>query len=239
MLSGPCLETTFSHILANSPLSADEDHGAGRRYETGLIDVVPLFFFHDNRADIGDQIVVGRPFAEQRPQIVIFLAEQTGAKLAIRSQPDAGAMAAKGLRYRGNEANFARGAIREAVFAGCFATLMGYLLERPTGLNALVDFGGGYDQVAGPVAVGIKRHEFDNAHDDAGFAGEQSEGFDFVVVDAAYQNGVHLGGGQARFLRDVNAVHHGRKRLGSGDTLEFPRIQGIEADVDTAEAGSQ
>jgi len=35
---------------------------------------LPLFFSMTIEPDIGDQIVVGRPFAEQRPQIVIFLA---------------------------------------------------------------------------------------------------------------------------------------------------------------------
>src|SRR6266853_6911846 len=99
-------------------------------------------------------------------------------------------MATERLGYRGNEANFARGAIRKAVFAGCFAALVGYLCEWPASVDALVDFGRGHDQTTGPVAVGVERHEFDEAHDDAGFAGERSEGFDFVVVDAANQNGV-------------------------------------------------
>ncbi len=47
--------------------------------------MVALLFFHDDGADIGDQILVGRPFAQQRSQVMIVLAEQAGAELAIGS----------------------------------------------------------------------------------------------------------------------------------------------------------
>src|SRR5260370_37250281 len=143
-----------------------------------------LFFFHDNRADVGDQILIGRTFAEKRPKVMIFLAEQAGPELAIGSQPDARAMAAEGLGHRGDEADFAGHAVGKAVFAGGLATLVGHLYERPTGVDALVDFGGGDYQFTRPVAVRVEGHELDKAHDDAGLAGKQSEGFDLVVVEA-------------------------------------------------------
>src|SRR6266480_2493354 len=43
---------------------------------------------------------------------------------------------------------------------------------------------------------------------------------DFVVVEAADQDGIHFGWRQACFLSDIDAVHHRRKRLGSGDAFE-------------------
>ena len=46
---------------------------------------------------------------------------------------------AEGLGHRGDEADFAGGAIGKAVFAGGFAALVGNLLKRPAGIDALVD----------------------------------------------------------------------------------------------------
>src|SRR5712664_4350610 len=110
-----------------------------------------LFFFHNNRGDIGDQILVGGPLTEQGAQVVVVLAEQTGAELAVGSEPDAGAMATEGLRHRGDEADFAGSAIGKAVFAGGLAALVRNLYERPAGVDTLVDFRGGHNEVACPV----------------------------------------------------------------------------------------
>src|SRR3989454_4141764 len=199
MLSGPwsLLGSFIFSQFGYFPLSADEDHGARRLNEAWLIDAVALFFFHDNGTDVSDQVLVGGSLAQQRPQIMIVLAEQAGAELAIGSQPDAGAMTTEGLGHRGDEADFAGGAISEAVFAGGFAALVGDLFERPVRVDAAVNLRGRHNEGARPVAVGIERHELYETHDDARFAGKQSKGFDFVVVDAANQDGVHFGRRQA------------------------------------------
>src|SRR5713101_1302897 len=123
---------------------------------------------------------------------MVVLAEEAGAELAVGRQADAGAMAAKGLSHRRDEADFAGCAVSEAVFARGLAALVGDLLERPTGMDALMDLGGRNNKAASPMAVGIERHEFDKAHNDAGFAGVGSDSFDFVVVDAADEDGVDL-----------------------------------------------
>ena len=88
-----------------------------------------FFLFHDNRADIGNQILVGGSFAEQSAQVMIVLAEEAGAELAVGGQPDAGAMAAEGLGDRGDEANLAGCAVSKTVLAGGFATFVGDLFE--------------------------------------------------------------------------------------------------------------
>src|SRR6266404_1459282 len=94
-------------------------------------------------------------------------------------------MAAEGLSDRSDEADFAGRAVGKTELARGLAALVGDLLERPAGVDALVDLGGRNNEAASPMAVGVERHEFDKAHDDAGLAGVGSESFDFVVVDTA------------------------------------------------------
>src|SRR5258708_24141494 len=103
-------------------------------------------------------------------------------------------MAAKGLGPRGDQADFTGCAIGKAVFAGGFAPLVRDLFERPAGVDAAVHLRGRYNEVPGPMAIGIEWHKFNKAHDDAGFAGIRSEGLDFVIVDAANKNSVDFGG---------------------------------------------
>src|ERR1700745_1567428 len=145
-------------------------------------------------------------------------------------------MAAERLSHWGDEADFARRDVGKPILARGLAALVGNLDERPAGVDALVDFGGGDDKATSPMAVGIEGHEFDKAHNDAGFTGVGSESFDFVVVNAADQDGVDFGGGEARVLGRGDALDHGGEGLGSGDALEFPGIERIEADIDAAQA---
>jgi len=49
----------------------------------------------------------------------------------------------------------------------------GILLERQRAWMAMVDLAAGTTMGASPMAVGVERHEFDKAHDDAGFAGRR------------------------------------------------------------------
>src|SRR5260370_3142186 len=116
---------------------------------------MPLLFFRDNRANVSGQALVGGSFTQQRPQIMIVLAEKTGAELAVGSQPDARAMTAEGLCHRCDEADFAGRAIGKAVLSSGFAALVGYLRERPTSVDAAGDLGGGDNQATRPVAESI------------------------------------------------------------------------------------
>src|SRR6266436_7851028 len=166
-------------------LSPDKYHGTRGWHETGLIDAMALLLFHDYGADISGQILVGGAFAEQTAQVMIVLAEEARAELAVGGKPDAGAMAAERLGDRGDEADFTGCAVGEALFAGGLAALVGDLFERPAGLDTPVDLCGGDYQVTCPVTVGIERHEFDKTHDDAAIAGEFGKSFDFVIVEAA------------------------------------------------------
>src|SRR6266849_4830929 len=116
---------------------------------------------------------------------MIVLAEEAGAELAIGGQPDTGAVAAERLGHRGDEDDFAGCTVGKAVFACRLAAFVRYLLERPSGVDAAMDFRGWHYEAGSPVPVSIQRHELDKAHDDAGLAGVRGKGFDLIVVDAA------------------------------------------------------
>src|SRR5260370_10512087 len=97
-------------------------------------------------------------------------------------------MATKGLGHWGDEADFAGGAVSKAVFAGGFAAFMGNLLERPAGVDSLVDFGGGNNEAASPVAGGLEPHEPHKKHHEACFGGPTRHGVRLLIGDAADQH---------------------------------------------------
>src|SRR5882672_6200532 len=227
----------FFRASVRFSLASDKDHGARRGDKTGLVDAVAFLFFHDDGGDVGDQILVGGTFAQHGAQVVIVLAEKAGAEFAVGGQTDARAVAAERLRDWRDEADFAGGAIRETVFARGFAALVGNLHQRPARVNALLDFRGGDDEIARPVAVGIERHEFDETHDNAAVAGKFREGFDFIVIESADEDGVHFGGREARFLGGLDAVPDLGERFGTRDAFESGGVERIEADVDATETG--
>src|SRR6266850_2918481 len=227
----------FLRASVRFPLASDKNHGARRGDKTGLVDAVAFLFFHDDGGDVGDQILVGGAFAQHGAQVVIVLAEKTGAKFSVGGEADARAVTAEGLRDWGDEADFAGGAVGETVFARGFAALVGNLHQGPASVNALLDFRGRDDEIPGPVAVGIEGHEFDETHDDTAVAGEFCEGFDLVVIESADEDSVHFGGSEARFLGGFDAVHDLGKRFGTRNAFESGGVERIEADVDAAKPG--
>src|SRR5439155_7582 len=66
-------------------LASDKDHRTRGRHETGLVNAVAFLFFVDDRADIGDEVVVGGAFAKERAEVMIFPTEQAGAELDRKS----------------------------------------------------------------------------------------------------------------------------------------------------------
>src|SRR5438034_1177621 len=111
-------------------LASDKDHRTRGRHETGLVNAVAFLFFVDDRADIGDEVVVGGAFAKERAEVMIFPTEQAGAELAVGRDPDSRTKATEGLCDRGDEADFAGRAIGKAVFASGFAALVGNRSEE-------------------------------------------------------------------------------------------------------------
>jgi len=218
-------------------LASDEDHSARRRNKAGFVDVMAFFLFEDDGFNERSEILVGSAVAQQKAEIVVILAEKAGAELAVGSEADARAMAAESLRDGRDEADFARSAVGKPIFAGGLAGLVWNGNERPAGMDAGMDFRGRNNQVARPMAVGVEGHELNEAHDDAAIAREFGEGFDFILVETAHENGVDLDGSEAGGLRGVNAGHDGRKGFGAGDTLESCGIERVETDIDAAQSG--
>src|SRR5256885_17226497 len=104
----------------NSPLSPNKHHSTRGWYESRFVDAVPLFLIHNHRADVRAQILVGRAVPEQPAQIMIFLAEKTGAELTIGSQPNARGMSTERLRFLSDRPDFARRAIPKPILPSSF-----------------------------------------------------------------------------------------------------------------------
>src|SRR5580700_7522968 len=144
-------------------------------------------------------------------------------------------MPAERLRYRRDQTDFA-GPVDELVFARGFALLVLDFDERPPRINTAIHFRRGNHYVTRPGAVGVERHEFDEAHDQVAFAREFRERLHFVVVQAADQHGVHFYRTQARGLGGVNASHHLIESFCARDAFEFFVVERVEAYVDAVEA---
>src|SRR5580704_15100766 len=220
-------------------LATNENHCARRRLKTRRVNAMSFIFFSDDGADEGHNVIVAGAFTKQRAQVVIVLAEEAGAQFAVGGQANARAVAAKGLRDWSDQADFSGSAVGETIFAGGFTAFVGNLHERPAGVNTLVDFRGGDDEVARPMAIGVQRHKLDESHDDAALACEFGEGFDFVVIEATDEHGVYFCGSEPRALCRVNSSHDVGERLGASDTFESAGIERIQADIDAAKSGGQ
>jgi hypothetical protein len=104
-------------------------------------------------------------------------------------------------------------------------------------LDAFEDFAAGDDEVALPRVRGIERHKFDEAHGEFAFAGEFGEGLDFVVVDAADDDGVDLDGVHAEFAGETDAGENAGEAVAAGDFLKVCAVERIEAEADALESG--
>src|SRR5256885_2701007 len=166
----------------NSPLSPDKHHSTRGWYESRFVDAVPLFLIHHHRADIRAQILVGRAFPEQPAQIMVFLAEKTGAELTIGSQPNARAMSAERLRDRSDQRDFARRAIRKPILPSSFAAFVRNLLQRPARMDTPMNLRRGNHHLAAPMAIRVQWHKLNKAHDDAAFPCKRCESFHLIII---------------------------------------------------------
>ena len=151
-------------------------------------------------------LIIRRARAQVRAQVVLGHTEQTGADLAVRSQPDAIAVAAKGLADRRDDSDLAP-PIREGPAPGSRGGIVGG--NRPQvepGLQAGQNLAARHDHFLEPGARGIERHEFDKAQTQVALVSEARQRFDFVVVKAADDDGVDLYRVEAEFLREADAL---------------------------------
>src|SRR5205823_9574682 len=85
------------------------------------------------------------------------------------------------------------------------------------------------DQFFLPRASGIQRHELNEPHRETTAMAELSQSFDFVVVNTADYDGVHLDRIQAQLLRQADAGQHFLKAVAASDFFEIIAVQRIEA----------
>src|SRR5436305_13909679 len=89
----------------NKALSPDMNHGSRRGHKVCFADVVARLFFANHIADEAGEVVVARAAAHEFVQIVIPDGEEAGANLAVRSNTNAAAMSAEGVRNGCNDAD--------------------------------------------------------------------------------------------------------------------------------------
>ena len=114
---------------------------------------------------------------------------------------------------------------------------MGVRLERtdPFGQQSQ-HFIGEQDLVPLPGGIGIKRHVLDEADFAAGLAGELSERHHFVFRQSADGDGVDLDRFEADLFRGFDPLEHLFVSVPPGDLSELFRREGIQTDVEPAEA---
>ena len=88
------------------------------------------------------------------------------------------------------------------------------------GLQAGQNFVAGHDHLLEPGARGIERHELNEAQAQVALAREAGQRLDFVVVDAADDDGVDLHRVQAEFLRQADARQDLLQTIAARDLLE-------------------
>src|SRR5882757_645531 len=175
---------------AREGLSADENHRPRRRLESGFVDAMAGLFFHNHGANPLFNVVVGSAVPQQRAKVMIVLAEQARAHLAVGGQANARTVPAERLCDRRDQADLAARAVSKFILARGFALRVRNLRQRPLGVNAPVNLLGRNHQFPRPVAVGIERHELDKSHDHTAIARERGEGFHLVFVKTTDEHSI-------------------------------------------------
>src|SRR3970282_1042292 len=94
-------------------LPPDEDHGAVGGNEVRLVDAGAFFLVAHNRLNAGGNARIRSPVVQQTAQVMVKGGEQAGTDFAVRSDPDARAVAAEGDGNRRDDADLGR-AVGEA-----------------------------------------------------------------------------------------------------------------------------
>ena len=177
----------------------------------------------------------GRVRSQDRPEVVPAHGEEAGVELPVGRESRAGAVAAEGLRDRGDDAEFAR-AVEVAVPLGHLSAVRGSeRLERELRSDRGHDLGSGHDILCPPAIRGPDVHELDEANDVPGPAKPSCDVEDRALVLAPLDDDVHLHGqpcGRGRVDTRENPGH------GKVDVVHRPEhlvVEGVEAHGDARE----
>src|ERR1039457_3532997 len=102
--------------------------------------------------------------------------------------------------------------------------------------QAFENFPAGYDHFFLPGAGGIEGHELDETKTEIFFPRKFRERFQFVVVDIADHDGVHLDRIKTQFLRKPDALEDFAETVAARDFFEVVAVQRIEAETDALQS---
>src|SRR5262249_5335577 len=164
--------------------------------------------------------------------------EQAVAQLAVRGKPNAVAAHAKRPADRGDDADPAD-AVGEDELAGRRPRVLvrgrpqrSYLLRQP-----VQHVGGEQDLVALPLAVGVQRHELDEADLEAVLPAEPGQRCQVVLGQAAHGHGVDLDRAVPQPLAGEDPLQYPLQPRAADDPLELGRVERVDVDVDPSQAG--
>src|ERR1035441_8048976 len=202
-------------------------HRSRRRNKSWLADVVALFFVLDGMGNELDHVFVAGALRHQASQIVLTHREKAGTDFAIRSDSDAAAMSAEGMRHRCDDPDLANAVVEDIAARGLAARVSDFAQLHELG-HAAHNFVEGHDDLRRPHAVFFQRHEFDETDGDAFLAREAAKGGDLIVVEAAHQDTVDLHGAEPGTLRGADSGQHAFVAVGHArNAREFSGIDGV------------
>ena len=168
--------------------------------------------------------------AQQHAQIVAVGGEQAGVELAFGGEARSRAVPTKGLRDRGDDADFARAVLIAPALGDFPAVIRVRRLERRFGVDHGDDLARRDDVIHAP-AVGVADiHVLNETQDMALFAEETRHRQDAVFVESALDDHVDLDRCEPGCGRGLYAVKHpGRRKVDVVHAHEHLVVQRIEA----------
>src|SRR6202790_2595459 len=111
--------------------------------------------------------------------------KQAGANLAVGRNPYAAAMPAERVRHRSDDSDLADPVVT-AITSRRLTALMRNFDQRWIFIHPIYDLFQRHNCIWSPHAIFFKRHEFDEAHNDAFFASEHTKRNDLIFIEAAH-----------------------------------------------------
>ena len=166
--------------------------------------------------------------------------EKAGADFTVSGEAEAVALTAEGFADGVDEADFALpffAVLEPPASGGGGGVFHSDEFEIKGGLEAFEDFAAGDDVFALPSAARVERHKFDEAHHQCLIARELGEGFEFVFVEIANDDGVDFDGREAQFPRPGNGGEQSPESIAAGEFFKIIAVERIEAEGHAAQAG--
>ena len=116
-------------------------HGPRWFQESGLADVMAGLLPLNGTKNEGAKFLIARAAEHVAVEVVVGLRKEAGADFAVGGEADTAACAAEGLRYRGNDADFALAVGKAVTASGLACFERGQLDQWENAADALNNFG--------------------------------------------------------------------------------------------------